>query len=82
MEKNALALKYEPGDVAPKIIAKGRNRLAELIIKIAKENGIAIKENKLLSEALMQFDPGEYVPEETYEIIAQILAFVSKLKLD
>jgi len=52
-----------------------------LIIKIAKENGITIEENKLLSEALMQFDPGEYVPEETYEIIAQILAFVYKLKL-
>jgi flagellar biosynthesis protein len=82
MGKNALAIKYDPGDKAPKIIAKGRNRLADLIIKIARENGIAIEENKLLSEALMQFDPGEYVPEETYEIIAQILAFVSKLKLD
>ena len=82
MDKNALALKYDPGDTAPKIIAKGKNRLAELIIKIAKENGIAIKENKLLSEALMHFDPGDYVPEETYEIIAQILAFVHKLKLD
>ncbi len=81
MGKNALALKYEPGEKAPKIVAKGKNRLAELIIKVAKENGITIEENKLLSEALMQFDPGEYVPEETYEIIAQILAFIYRLKL-
>lgn len=81
MKKNAVALKYETGDSAPKIVAKGTNRLAELIIKIARENNIVIEENKLLSEVLMQFDAGDYVPEETYEVVAQILAFVFKLKL-
>lgn len=82
MKKNAVALKYETGDPAPKIVAKGTNRLAELIIKIARENGIVIEENKLLSEVLMQFNAEDYVPEETYEVVAQILAFVYKLKLD
>jgi len=81
MKKNAVALKYETGDSAPKIVAKGTSRLAELIIKIARENNIVIKENKLLSEVLMQFNAGDYVPEETYEVVAQILAFVFKLKL-
>ncbi len=81
MKKNAVALKYETGDSAPKIVAKGTNRLAELIIKIARENNIVIEENKLLSEVLMQFDAGDYVPEETYEVVAQILAFVFKLKI-
>ncbi len=81
MKKNAVALKYETGDSAPKIVAKGTSRLAELIIKIARENNIVIEENKLLSEVLMQFDAGDYVPEETYEVVAQILAFVFKLKL-
>ena len=81
MKKSAVALKYETGDSAPKIVAKGTSRLAELIIKIARENNIVIKENKLLSEVLMQFDAGDYVPEETYEVVAQILAFVFKLKI-
>ena len=76
MKKSAVAIKYEKGDVAPKIVAKGRDKLAELIIKIAKEYNIHIEEQSLLSEALMQFDLGDYIPEEMYEVIAQILTYV------
>jgi flagellar biosynthesis protein len=84
MKKKAVALKYnkDDHDYAPKIIAKGSNWLADMIVKIARENDIYIEENKLLSETLMQFEVGSYIPEEMYEIVAQLLAFVYKLKLD
>lgn len=82
MEKRAVALKYEHGDYAPKVLAKGRGRLAEIIIKIAKEHGVAIEENGALSEALLRFEAGEYITEELYEVVAQILAFVYSLHLN
>ena len=66
MKKSAVAIKYEKGDVAPKIVAKGRDKLAEIIIKIAREYNIHIEEQSLLSAALMQFDLGDYIPEEMY----------------
>lgn len=79
MKRKAVAIKYMEGDQAPRIIAKGKSRLAEAIIKIAKENNIHIEEHGLLSEALMQFDVGDYIPEEMYEIVAHILAYVYKI---
>lgn len=80
--KKAVALKYRECDSAPTITAKGRGRLAELIVKIAGENNIHIEENALLSETLFQFEVGDYIPEEAYEIIARLLAFVYTLKLE
>jgi len=49
MKKHAVAIKYKQDEQAPKIVAKGENRLADIIIKIAKENNIAIEENHLYS---------------------------------
>ncbi|KPJ86935.1 MAG: hypothetical protein AMS17_10210 [Spirochaetes bacterium DG_61] len=80
MGRRAVAIKYERDKPAPRIIAKGENRLADIIIRIARENNIIIEENHLLSEALMQFDIGDYIPEEMYEIVARILSFVYRLK--
>jgi len=82
MKKKAVALRYEKSDRAPKITAKGIGRVAEIILRIAKENDIHIEDNSLLSEALMQFEVGDYIPEELYEVVAEILAFVYQLELD
>lgn len=80
-KKRAVALKYKKKETAPRIVAKGTNKVADLIIKIARENGIHVEENPILSETLMQFDVGDYIPEEVYDVVAQILAFVLKLRL-
>ena len=82
MEKKAVAIKYEEGDNAPRIVAKGADRIADLILKIARDNGIMIEENRALSEALMKYDVGDYIPEELYQVVAEILAFVYSLNLD
>jgi len=79
--KKAVALKYEyKKDNAPKVIAKGKGKIAEKIIQIAKEHNIPIKEDKETVEILSSLDIGEEIPEELYQVIAEILAYVYKTK--
>ena len=78
-EKTAVALSYEPGDTAPKIVATGKGHVADKIIETAKENELA--------DTLSKFDIGEAIPPELYEVVAEILVFVDgmekvKAKLD
>jgi flagellar biosynthesis protein len=75
--EKAAALKYRHGkDSAPTLVAKGKGKIAEKIIAIAKENGIAIKEDKELVEFLSMLDLYQEIPPELYRAVAEILAFV------
>jgi len=80
-KKRAVALRYRSSEAAPRIVAKGADRIAEMILQIAREHGIHIENDPLLAQTLMGFEVGDYIPEEIYEVVAQILAFVYKLKL-
>lgn len=80
-KKRAIALRYRSTDSAPRIIAKGADRIADLIVEIAREHGIHIENDPLLVQTLMGFEVGDYIAEEVYEVVAQILAFVYKLRL-
>ena len=80
MKKKAIALRYNEREPAPRIVAKGADRIAELIVKIAREQGIHVEQDPLLAQTLMGFEVGDCIPEEIYEVVAQILAFVYKLK--
>jgi len=78
----ACALKYEQGKMpAPILIAKGAGQVAERIKAIAKENDIPIVENKILTQTIYRLVKiGEVIPEELYKAVAEILAYVYKLK--
>ncbi|MDZ7260811.1 MAG: EscU/YscU/HrcU family type III secretion system export apparatus switch protein [candidate division KSB1 bacterium] len=77
----AVALKYkQEQDNAPKVIAKGRGYLAEKIIEIAQAQGIPIEENAALVDKLIQLELDEEIPPELYQVIAEILAFVYKMR--
>ena len=77
----AVALLYEKGMPAPKIVAKGQDLVAQRIKDIARENNITIVENKPLARALYQtVEIGDFVPQELYQAVAEILAYVYKLK--
>ncbi|MFC1725981.1 flagellar biosynthesis protein FlhB [candidate division KSB1 bacterium] len=80
--KLAIALKYEPIEMdAPLVIAKGARKMAEKIKEIAREHGIAIVEDKPLAQALYKaVNVGDEVPEKFFQAIAEILAYVYKLK--
>lgn len=72
----AVAIKYDPGEVAPKIIATGKGKVAEKIIETAKENDVALHKDSKLANTLYKLDIGEYIPPELYEVVAEILVFV------
>lgn len=77
--KKAVAVKYLPELPAPFIVAKGKGALARKIEEIAREHGIEIVENALLAERLQAIELGDYIPEDLYRVIAEILIFAQRL---
>lgn len=79
-DRKAVALKYERGrDAAPKVTAKGRGTVADKILALAREHGIPIEKDTALMEALYRLDLNEQIPEELYQIVAEILAFIYRM---
>ena len=78
----AVALKYDQETyAAPVVVAKGARLVAERIKKIALENDIPIVENRPLAQALYKsVDVGNFIPEKFFAAVAEILAFVYRLK--
>lgn len=78
----AVALKYESGkDTAPVVVAKGEDYLAQKIKDKAKEFHIEIVENKPLARALYaNVEVGQEIPEELYQAVAEVLAYVYGLR--
>lgn len=74
--KTAVALQYEPGDQAPKIIATGKGLLAEKIIETAKEADVPLYRDDKLASTLAKLEIGDMIPPELYSIVAEILVFV------
>jgi flagellar biosynthetic protein FlhB len=78
----AIAIQYDPElAFAPRVIAKGGDYLAERIKKIAREHGIPTVENKPLARTLYKHvKVGQMIPRSLYQAVAEILAYVYKLK--
>ena len=77
----AIAIMYKTGMAAPIILAKGRDKVAEKIKQIARDNRISIVENKPLARALYEaVEVGDMVPQELYQAVAEVLAYVYRLK--
>ena len=78
----AIALKYDSKNMqAPKVVAKGAGFIAERIKEIAKSNRIPIVENKPLARAMFKsVVVGADIPFEMYRTVAEILAYVYRLK--
>lgn len=78
----AIALKYEEGERAPKVIASGAGEIAKRILQLAKDNEVPVKRDDTLVELLAKLDLGCQIPEETYQAVAEILAFLYRTDLD
>ena len=61
-KKTAVALEYEAGDRAPKVVATGQGVLAEKIIDVAKEANVPVHKDEKLARSLSILDIGEYSP--------------------
>lgn len=78
-EKTAVAIAYEPGDQAPKILASGKGKIAERIIETAKENKVPTYKDNKLAATLSKLQIGDMIPPELYEVVAEILVFVDDM---
>ncbi|PKG24924.1 flagellar biosynthesis protein FlhB [Niallia nealsonii] len=78
----AICLKYDENKYdAPYVVAKGVDFVAQKIKLIAKENDVAIVENRPLARALYsQVEIGDIVPEEFFKAVAEVLAFVYRTR--
>ncbi len=77
----AVALAYNEADVAPRVLAKGRNLIAEKIKEIAREHRIPILERPVLARLLYrECKVGKLIPTTLYEAVAEVLAYVYSLK--
>jgi flagellar biosynthetic protein FlhB len=78
----AVALRFNAEKmVAPRVVAKGADHIAERIREVAREYGVPLVENKPLAQALFKMaDVGDYVPVDLYRAVAEVLAYVYRLK--
>ncbi|MDD6550413.1 MAG: EscU/YscU/HrcU family type III secretion system export apparatus switch protein [Lachnospiraceae bacterium] len=78
-KKTAVALSYEAGDEAPRILATGKGAVAERIIEEAKKSNVPFYKDSALADTLSKLQIGDAIPPELYEVVAQILVFVDKM---
>ncbi len=78
-EKTAVAIAYEPGEAAPKILATGKGKVAEKIIETAQENDVPLYKDNKLADTLSRLKIGDMIPPELYEVVAEILVFVDDM---
>ena len=77
--KTAVALAYEAGDVAPKILATGKGELAERIIEKGKAGNVPLYKDNKLANTLSKLEIGDTIPPELYDVVADILVFVDDM---
>ncbi len=78
----AVALKYDADTMAaPKVVAKGAGVIAQKMKEIARFHRIPVVENKPLARAIYkEIEINQYVPRELYKAVAEVLAYVYRLK--
>jgi len=74
----AVALQYEPkrDEDAPRVVATGRGKLADRILKIAFASGVKVREDADLAQVLAAVEVDSMIPLEAFMAVAEILAYV------
>jgi flagellar biosynthetic protein FlhB len=78
----AVALRYESGrDAAPVVVAKGAGVFAKRITELARNSGVAVLERPPLARAIYAgVKEGKAIPGPLFRAVAEVLAFVYKLR--
>jgi flagellar biosynthesis protein len=80
-KNRSVALRYEQKkDPAPRVVAKGQGQLARKINEEARAHGVPVREDPMLVEALMGLELYQEIPEELYQVIAEVFAFLYRIK--
>lgn len=73
----AVALGYTPDSQgAPKVLASGHGEVAKKILELARENDVHIHQDDNLATLLAQVPVGQDIPEEAYQLVAELLSFL------
>lgn len=75
----AVAIGYEPKrHDAPTVLAAGFGEIAKHILSAAREHGVHIQEDATLAPLLARVPVGSAIPEEAYQLVAELLAFLCR----
>ena len=78
--RKSIAIRYDAkSDEAPRLVAKGEGLVAEKIIEIAAANDVHIHQDPAMVAILAKLNVNTFVPEELYQAVAEILAFIYRL---
>lgn len=78
--KKAAALRYAHSrDQAPRVVAKGRGKIAEKIVSLARQHHVPLVEDRNLMQMLEALDVDTEIPAELYQAVAEVLVFVYRL---
>ncbi len=77
----AVVIRYRPEEGAPVVAAKGLDEMAQMIKEIARKHDIPVVESKELARSLhAQVKVGRRIPAELFKAVAELLAYVYRLK--
>ena len=79
LRQKAVALHYNADEHAPRVAAKGSGIIAEKILDEAQKADVTVYKDAELVEELTKMDLGQHIPPELYEVVAQVLVFISDL---
>lgn len=72
----AVALRYDSEkEASPRVVASGHGKVAERIAELAREAGVPTKSDPSLVEVLVKLDLATLVPEELYQVLAELFAW-------
>ncbi|WP_017471870.1 EscU/YscU/HrcU family type III secretion system export apparatus switch protein [Amphibacillus jilinensis] len=78
--KKAVALQYnQEKKTAPVVKATGKGYVAEEILKRAKQADVPIQQDKSLVEVLAELNINDRIPEELYQAVAEVFAYIYKI---
>ncbi len=79
-QKLAAALSYDPASgQLPRVVAHGKGTVAEKILAVARESGVAVREDADLAQMLTAVDLDTEIPTEAMMAVAEVLAYVYRL---
>lgn len=77
----AVAIQYDRDEMgAPEVLIKGQRKFAEMILQVAREEGVPIIRNIPLAWSLLQVEEGDVIPEDLYEPVAEVLSMIYEMR--
>jgi flagellar biosynthesis protein len=79
--RRAAALRYDKGkNEAPEVVAVGSGLIADRIVEIAVEQGLPVREDPALAEALARLELEQEIPPELFAAVAEVLVWAYGLE--